>query len=94
MKIPRKSASGWIESARGNHPTNNDIINDMTQTIENPTDLVDTLRGMAVGETKIFPAERANSVRSTASNYGFQWGRSFTTKTNRQDRVVIVTRTA
>ncbi len=61
-------------------------------TTKNTTELVETLRRMGVGESIDFPADRANSVRATASNYGFQWGRSFTTKANRQERIVTVTR--
>lgn len=56
------------------------------------TGLVNTLRNMEVGDILEFPAESANSVRATASNYGFQWGRTYTSKTDRSRRLVIITR--
>lgn len=64
----------------------------MVTTKNTTEELVETLRRMEVGETRTFSAERANSVRATASNYGFQWGRCFTTKANRQERTVTVKR--
>lgn len=57
-------------------------------------EIVDTLRNMAVGDSVEFPASRNNSVRATASNYGFQWGRQYSTKALRDERKVIVTRIA
>lgn len=59
---------------------------------ENNKTIVDTLKDMAVGQSLDFPAEIAASVRSTASNYGFQWNRTYTTKANREQRIVTVTR--
>lgn len=54
--------------------------------------LVDTLRDMEVGETVDFPASQYGSVRACTSNYGFQWGRKFSVKANREARIVSVTR--
>ena len=59
---------------------------------KNPLGLVDALRNMEIGDSLEFPAEVANSTRATASAYGFQWGRIYTTKTDRNHRIVIVTR--
>ncbi len=56
------------------------------------TSIVEALRSLAVGECIELPAEKANSVRACASNYGFQWGRKFVTKANRNARTVSVTR--
>lgn len=55
--------------------------------------IVDNLRDMARGESIWFPASKSGNVRSVTSQYGFQWDRVFKTKTNREDRMIIVTRT-
>lgn len=56
--------------------------------------LVAQLRDLEVGQTLTFPADRVNSLRATASNYGFQWGRTFTTRRNREARTVTIERVA
>lgn len=61
-------------------------------TTKSPMEVVDALRNMQVGDSLEFPAERANSVRATCSNYGFQWDRQFSTKRLREERKVVVTR--
>lgn len=55
--------------------------------------IVDNLRNMARGESISFPAAKAGSIRSVAYSYGFQWDKTFKTSTNREDRMIIVTRT-
>lgn len=62
-------------------------------TTKSSVEVVDALRKMEVGETLEFPAERANTVRATCSNYGFQWNRQYSTKRVREQRIIIVTRT-
>ena len=52
---------------------------------------VKTLSAMAVGESIIFPAEKLMSVKSTCTQYGWMWGKKFTTKLN-ADRTFSVTR--
>lgn len=54
--------------------------------------IVESLQNLKVGDMLVAPAEQANNVRSTASNYGFQWGRKFKTKQNREDRTLTVIR--
>ena len=64
-----------------------------TETSKEPTKgLVDTLRDMEVGDVEIFPASKYASVRACTSNYGFQWGKKFTLKANREEQNVSVTR--
>lgn len=59
-----------------------------------PGEITGALYDLEKGESVTFPAERINSVRATAYNYGFQWGRTFATITDREARTVTVTRTA
>lgn len=60
--------------------------------IEQKKSILDTLRSMNVGDYAIFPASRAGAVRASASAYGFQWDRVYTTSTDRQTRTITVTR--
>lgn len=53
-----------------------------------------TLMDMAVGDTVKFPITRLKSVRTQASELGMMYERQFTTKTNRTERTVEVTRVA
>ncbi len=53
-----------------------------------------TLTGMEVGEEVSFPVEQMKSVRAQASELGVILDRRFSTRLNRQDRLLIVTRTA
>lgn len=53
-----------------------------------------TLMEMAVGDTVKFPITRLKSVRTQASELGMMYERQFTTKTNRTERTVEVTRVA
>ena len=50
------------------------------------------LRDMEVGEVRQFPAEDMNSIKAMCSAFGFQWGRRYTTTTNREERTIIFTR--
>lgn len=47
---------------------------------------------MRIGECKEFPAASSLSVRSMASSLGFKWNRKYKTKTDRERRVMVVTR--
>lgn len=49
---------------------------------------------MKVGESKEFPASLCTTARSMASMLGFKWDRTYKTETDRERRVVIVTRIA
>lgn len=50
------------------------------------------LEPMQIGESKEFPAEISLSVKSMASMLGFKWDRVYSTRNDREKRVVIVTR--
>ena len=52
------------------------------------------LHEMEVGESVEFPAEVCTSIQSSASVYGFKWNRKYSTKNDRERRVIIVTRMA
>lgn len=52
------------------------------------------LEPMNIGDRKEFPAVQCNNVRSMASMLGFKWNRTYKTKTDRDRRVVVVTRIA
>lgn len=50
------------------------------------------LEPMKVGDSKEFPAELSMSVKSMASMLGFKWNRVYSTRNDREKRVVVVTR--
>ncbi len=50
------------------------------------------LEPMQVGETKSFPAALSITVRSMASMLGFKWDRVYTTETDRERKIILVTR--
>lgn len=52
------------------------------------------LEPMKVGERKEFPAALCTTARSMASMLGFKWNRTYKTETDRERRVVIITRIA
>ena len=51
-----------------------------------------TLFEMVVGDTVKFPISRLKSVRTQASELGMMYERQYTTKTNRSDKSIEVTR--
>lgn len=53
-----------------------------------------TLFEMAVGDTVKFPITRLKSVRTQASELGIMYERQYTTKTDRVEKTIEVTRTA
>ena len=53
-----------------------------------------TLYEMAVGDTVKFPISRLKSVRTQASELGMMYERQYTTKTDRTDKTIGVTRIA
>ena len=65
-----------------------------TQTTQNKTSDLSVLRNMIIGQEKEFPISKLSNVRSMCSNFGMQWGVKFTTRTDREKGVVIVTRIA
>ena len=54
--------------------------------------LSERLRVMDVGETSSFPIQKLLSVRTLACNLGVVNGRRFTTRTDRENGCVYVTR--
>ncbi len=52
------------------------------------------LTSMEIGEQKDFPIERMKSVRVQASELSIIHGREYKTATNRETRVITVTRIA
>ncbi len=61
-------------------------MNDVTQKIR------PTLYEMAVGDSVKFPISRLKSVRTQASELGMMYERQYTTKTDRSDKTIEVTR--
>ena len=53
-----------------------------------------TLYEMAVGDSIKFPISRLKSVRTQASELGMMYERQYTTKTDRADKTIEVTRIA
>ena len=50
------------------------------------------LEPMKIGDRKEFPAAMCMTVRSMASMLAFKWDRAYKTETDRERRVVVVTR--
>lgn len=61
---------------------------------EQKKSMLGILSELEVGDVHSFPAEKTNSVKSMCSTFGFQWGKTFRTSLNREQRTVEVTRTA
>lgn len=51
------------------------------------------LRELEVGEVLVQPASRSSYAQSACSRFGLEWDKSFSVKTNRENRTVIITRT-
>lgn len=63
--------------------------------MENTTQKIrPTLFEMAVGDTVKFPITRLKSVRTQASELGIMYERQYTTKTDRVEKIIEVTRIA
>lgn len=58
-----------------------------------PKKIRPTLTGMELGEEVAFPVEQMKSVRAQASELGVILDRKFQTRVDRQERLLIVTRT-
>lgn len=52
------------------------------------------MRGLGIDESHDFPLSQYASVRTNCYNYGIEWGKTFSTKINREARTVTVIRTA
>lgn len=62
--------------------------------IDTTTKIRPTLFEMAVGASVKFPITRLKSVRTQASELGMMYERQYTTRTDRSERSVTVTRIA
>lgn len=54
--------------------------------------MLQQLRELEVGENLIFPAEKRGTIRSMCTMFGFEWNKTFSSKINRKDRTITVTR--
>lgn len=54
--------------------------------------LLAKLRELEVGQSLTYPARRCSYLKSVCSQFGFEWGKKFTTTNNRQDGTVTATR--
>ncbi len=52
------------------------------------------LRELEIGESVTYPAERTSYLRSACTQFGFEWGKKFTTTTNREENTITATRIA
>lgn len=50
------------------------------------------LHELAIGEKVSFPADKTSYVRSSCTNFAFEWNRKFTTATDKVARIITVTR--
>lgn len=65
---------------------------DNTQTSTTKASDLSILRNLIIGQEREFPISKLSNVRTMCSNFGIQWGVKFTTRTDREKGVVIVTR--
>ena len=49
---------------------------------------------MSIDDIVVFPAEKTSVLRATASNLAFELNREYKTRTNRDERIIRVVRTA
>lgn len=56
--------------------------------------ILTALRELEIGESVTVPAERGSYLKSACSQFGFEWGKKFTTTNNREERTVTATRIA
>lgn len=62
----------------------------MEKVIDKP--VLPTLRELKVGESVSYPLNRTSYVRSVCVSYGLEWGKKFSTRINREDSAIVVTR--
>ena len=63
---------------------------------ENDTEkpMLAVLRDLEVVKSHTYPIERMSSLKTMCTNFGAQWDKTFSTKTDREKRIITVTRTA
>lgn len=64
----------------------------MEKTTEKP--ILAALRELEIGQSVTYPARRTSYLRSACVTFGLEWGKTFKTKTNRDERTITATRTA
>lgn len=69
-------------------------LEEVVMSVERTKKIRPTLTGMEVGDVVAFPVVQMKSVRAQASELGVILDRKFQTRLNRQERTLIVTRTA
>ena len=47
---------------------------------------------LEVGDKATFDASRTSYIRVSCTNFGFEWGRKYSTSTDRKARTITVTR--
>ncbi len=60
---------------------------------ENQIKIRPALTNMKIGQTISFPIKQLKSVRTQASELGVIMDRQYSTKSNREERTILVTRT-
>lgn len=61
---------------------------------DNKKPMLAVLRELEVGESYIYPIKRMSSLRTMCTNFGVQWDKTFSTKRDRENRTITVTRIA
>lgn len=56
--------------------------------------ITDQLRELGIGDSASFPITKMRSIRTTASERGIVWGKTFSTSLNREEKTITVTRKA
>jgi hypothetical protein len=56
--------------------------------------ILPTLKEMQVNDTEVFPIERLNVLKTTASQLGAQMNRKYSTSLIRSKSIILITRTA
>ena len=66
----------------------------MSETTKNQPEksLLGQLSNLEVGEELTVPVSRSSYLRSICVNFGLQWDKKFTTRTNREQRTITATR--
>lgn len=50
------------------------------------------IHDLEVGDKATFDASRTSYIRASCTNFGFEWGRKYSTSTDRKARTITVTR--
>lgn len=59
----------------------------------NEKPMLAVLRDLKVGESRTYPIEKMSSLKTMCTNFGAQWNKTFSTKIDRPNRTITVTRT-